>query len=318
LGPCTTLDWFPVTTQIRAFLWQDGRKDDLGTLGGDDASANLINDLGMVGGESYTNTTPNPSTGVPTQNPFLWVDGKMLDLGTLGGTYGYPNWLNFWGQVVGRSNLAGDQSFHPFLWEAGAMHDLGTFGGATGSAWWINDAGEIAGYADLPTNPTGCSGLTCVHHAFLWRRGVKTDLGTVGNDLCSRAFSINLYGHLVGESASVCGSNNTRAALWRDGVAYDLNALIPPSSDLTLQTAWDINDRDEIAGDAVLSTGEETAFLLIPCDGDDPGGCTNPIESTAMVIEATARITGNSASMKEGQSAARAVNPYSNQIGSRH
>jgi uncharacterized membrane protein len=84
---------------------------DLGTLGGNDAFSMLINDFGQVSGVSYTNTTPNPTTGVPTMDPFLWQNHRMIDLGTVGGTYGYPNWMNTRGQVAGQSNLVGDQSF---------------------------------------------------------------------------------------------------------------------------------------------------------------------------------------------------------------
>jgi hypothetical protein len=36
----------------------------------------------------------------------------MHDLGTLGGTSGITNWMNNHGQVVGASNLAGDQTQH--------------------------------------------------------------------------------------------------------------------------------------------------------------------------------------------------------------
>src|SRR5215471_9223723 len=143
LGPCWSVNCWPSATQWRAFIWQNGAMTDLGTLGtGNDAIAGVINATGQIAGVSYTNTTANQTTGVPTQDPFFWEQGHaMVDTGTLGGTLGYPTWLNNKGQMVGQSNLAGDQKYHPFLWQKGKkrMKDLGTLGGASGTANWINE-----------------------------------------------------------------------------------------------------------------------------------------------------------------------------------
>jgi probable HAF family extracellular repeat protein len=257
------------TTETHAFVWQNGLTHDLGTLGGPDSGPEMNNDRGEVVGWSYTNFLANPSTGTPTVDPFLWSpeDGRMTDLGSFGGTFGAPFWLNNRGQVAGASNLAGDQTFHPFLWDRGKLNDLGTLGGYTGAAFMLNDAGEAVGYADLPPTPLGCSGLSCIHHGFLWKDGVMTDLGTL-SDPCSRALSINEDGQIVGVT-SPCGGEFTRAFLWENGgPLVDLNSLIVNGSGFTVREGDFINDAGEIAGRAILPNGDVHAVILIPCDDD--------------------------------------------------
>ena len=118
-------------TQVHAFRWTKSHgMQDLGTLGGTDSAAFSINERGQIAGWSFTNTTVNPITGTPMVAPFLWENGKMLNLGNLGGTYGVANALNNRGEVVGASNLEMDLTEHPFRWsKSEGMQDLGTLGG---------------------------------------------------------------------------------------------------------------------------------------------------------------------------------------------
>lgn len=204
----------------------------------------------------------------------------MLDLGTLGGTFGYPYWLNNRGQVVGQSNLKGDKEVHPFLWDKKRIKDLGTLGGSYGVAYSVNDAGEVVGFSNIPGNKE--------HHAFLWRRGVMTDLGTPKGSECSRALSINSRSQVVGESQVSCGPNSPGPGwLWENGgAAINLNVLLLPGSDFTDIDAVFINDRGEIAGNGVLPDGGVHAVLLIPCDRDhaDVAGCEYDMVDAAAAV----------------------------------
>jgi probable HAF family extracellular repeat protein len=256
-------------TQVHAFRWTKSHgMQDLGTLGGTDSAGFYINERGQIAGWSFTNMTVNPTTGTPTVAPFLWEEGKMLDLGTLGGTSGIANALNNRGQVVGASDLEMDLTEHPFLWsKSEGMQDLGTLGGTFGHANYINDAAEIVGTATAAGDAFG--------HAFLWRNGVMIDLGSIGTDPDSEAYAVNLQGQVVGITG-IFGVLDHRAFLWENGgPMVDLNTLIPPTHGLQLTHALYINDRGEIAAEGNFTDGDFHAFILIPCDENHEGieGC---------------------------------------------
>ena len=260
LGPCWSVNCWPSATQWRAFMWQNGAMTDLGTLGtGNDAIAGLINASGQVAGISYTNTTANQTTGVPTQDPFFWEQGNaMVDTGTLGGTLGYPTWLNNKGQMVGQSNLAGDQKYHPFLWQKGKrrMKDLGTLGGDSGTANWINDAGEIVGGAWTTGNQA--------FHAVLWKNGKPQDLGVLTGFKHSIAYSINSKHQIVGCVTNNLDNGCDRGFVWENGSMFDLNKLTHRQFGLKLTMPLNINNSGEIATWGDLGNAFTHAILLIP------------------------------------------------------
>jgi probable HAF family extracellular repeat protein len=297
-GAWSSLFFFD-TTQIHAFRWRNGVMKDLGTLGGPDSFAMFINQKGQIAGQSYTSSTPNApinifpcssSSGVPTLDPFLWDGGKMHDLGSLGGTCGFPNYLNNRGQVVGQMNLAGDQTFHAFLWDQGSLQDLGTLGGDTSYASWISEDGEAVGRADLPGSQ--------VHHAFLFKDHAMTDLGTPDGLACSTAESINSRHQVVGDSG-VCfvGGNGF---LWeKGGPVVTLQSLVVPGSDITqVLGASFINDRGEIFAGGMLGDGDEHDIVLIPCDEDHPDveGCDYALVSGTGLTQAQRSVARQPAS----------------------
>jgi probable HAF family extracellular repeat protein len=253
---------FGLPTQVRGFVWHDGEMQDLGTLGGPDTFPMFINERAQVAGFSYTNAVPNPTTGIPTVHPFVWEDGRMVDYGTLGGTFGGTNWFNDRGQFVAGSLLAGDQSGHPVLGEHGTLTDLGTLGGPNGEALRINDSGEIVGIADLPGGQ--------IHHAFMWKNGSMTDLGTVDGDPCSIALQNNSRGQVIGKSTD-CNGLTLHLFLWQNGHMINLNNFLPPASGISLAETTGINDRGVITGDATLPDGNTHVFVMIPCNSDDKG-----------------------------------------------
>jgi len=185
-----------INGRVRAFMLADGLLTDLGSAGWY-SSAMAINESRQVVGVT------DDAEGFP--RAFLWQNGTMTLLGTLGGPYSFARDINEAGEVVGFSALP-DQSVHAFLFSNGTMTDLGTFGGNYSDAYAINDFGHVVGFAtDAAFN----------QHAFIRIGTSMTDLGTLSNAAIPNATAkaITNGGYVAGGSSNA--TSPLIAAVWK-------------------------------------------------------------------------------------------------------
>jgi probable HAF family extracellular repeat protein len=234
-----------------AFLYTNGKMTDIhsaslfpyGTL------AVGINLSAEVVGYGWINTV--------STHPFLYSGGRMIDLGTLGGTDASALAINDSGTVVGRS-LTASGIQHAFLYSNGKMTDLGAPPGANSSgALAINRAGQIAGYI----------GVNNSSHAALYSQGVWTDLGVVPGTIGNQAAGINNSGQIVGSALFApvpYKSARHIGFVIQNGALVDLNTLIPTNSGFNILGAVAINDSGDILCNARTSSGLLHGVLLTP------------------------------------------------------
>jgi probable HAF family extracellular repeat protein len=135
--------YFDKNGSRRAFLYSLGRVIDLGTLGGSTSGASRINDLGQVVGWSEKNTSWYDTSGTawPERHAFLYRNGRLEDLGALGGSSSEACDINAQGLIVGVSSTK-DGGPHAFLYENGVMRDLNSLI-TPGSGWILTRAGGV-------------------------------------------------------------------------------------------------------------------------------------------------------------------------------
>ncbi len=252
-----------------AFSWRNGVMTPLDTLGGNNAQGGGINDRGQIAGYAE-NGKPDPNCPAPQVlqfKPVVWTNGQIQVLSTYpGDPEGGAFWINNKGEVVGASGAcaAFDQRYglplapkHALLWRKGQRPiDLGNLGGKiNNAAFATNDNEQVVGTSDLPSDQ--------YQHAFLWQKGVMSDLGTLPGDVISVGCGINNRGQVSG--VSIDASGNPRAYLWQNGVMTDLNSLIPANSPLYLMHGFSINSSGEIVGFAYnTETGNIDAYVAVP------------------------------------------------------
>jgi len=263
---------------------------DLGTLGGSYSYGYGINNAGWVAGAAAT----ADQTGGLSQTGFLWHDGQMTNLGTLGGSAcpdcsseaGGPN-------ASGESVLFSETSNPAYLnedfcafgthrqclgaaWKNGVMTALPPLaGGYNSAAYWINNRGQVAGFAENGTADPTCSTTPFQllrFEAAIWGADGKVrELPPYGSDTVGFAFGINDEGQVVGTSG-LCSNTSlppgnpagAHAVLWEeDGSPTDLGNLGG-----TYNVADAINNRGEVVGTAQSSAdGTVHAFLWTRATG---------------------------------------------------
>ena len=114
---------------------------DLGTLGTAIPTATASRSTGAA--RSSARASRDRQVGVRC----CGENGKIVDLGSLGGSFGAAVAINDRGQAIGVSIPAGGSSVHAFVWQDGKLTDLGTLGGAESDPSAINEHDQIVGLA---------------------------------------------------------------------------------------------------------------------------------------------------------------------------
>jgi probable HAF family extracellular repeat protein len=239
----------------------------LGTLGGKNSSINWngINDPGEAVGMSET-SVPDPNgedvclfgTHL-TCLPFLWKNGVMSALPTVGGNNGQASAINNRGQIVGYAengivdstcppDTTNNRVDLPVLWEKGKAQTLPTVGSdPDGVAFGINNQGQAVGYSGT---------CTAANYAVLWENGTATPLQDLG-DPGAIAYAINSHGQIVGQAVNSDGT--ALAALWQNNTVTSLGGLLPGD---VASFATSINNRGQVVGSSFNSNNSWSHGLI--------------------------------------------------------
>jgi probable HAF family extracellular repeat protein len=257
---------------MKAMLWYKKMKMDIAKpgLGGMNSVAFGVNASGQAAGEAETSAIDPKgedfcgfqALGLPSAGntcmPFLWQNGAMTALPTLGGNNGAVNQINKYGEMAGLAeNSTPDPGctapqvlqFKPVTWANGKVHELDTLDGdLDGAAFAINDHGQVAGASGQCSgfNPSILENLS-PRHALLWEKGAVIDLGNLGGNgqgFGNLALNLNNQGQVVGQS-DLAGDANFHAFLWTK--ATGIEDLGTVNGDVN-SVALGINDSGEIVG----------------------------------------------------------------------
>ena len=245
---------FTTVARGRAVINRDGHNIDLGTLGKPDSGNSWINwgginDRGEAVGMSET-SVPDPNGEdictfgtVLTCVPFLWRDGHMSALPTVGGNNGQASAINNRGEVVGFAETANADPTCPptpvdlpVLWVKGQANALPLIGSdVDGTAFGLNDRGQAVGYSGDCFN---------AKHAVRWENGTAFPLQDLGVERSNFGFAINNLGQAVGQVRTADGSTRV-ASLWQPDGTLTVLGILPGES---ASSATGINSKGQVVG----------------------------------------------------------------------
>jgi probable HAF family extracellular repeat protein len=249
---------------------------DLGTVGGLNSSTGFPqnNNRGLIAGQAQGSKIDplgeywgvayvcNNNIGAPCEGyqnlqfGFLWQNGVMTALPTLGGNNSSAAGVNNLSQVAGWAETATkDPSCVPpqvldfkavvYGPRRGEVHELPTFpGDAIAAAFMINDNGDVVGASGTCGTPAlSAPSHAVLVHAVLWRNGQAFNLPGLGGVMNNAAFAINNAGQIAGISDPT-GDATTYAVLWQNGGITNLGTLPGDVSSV----ANDINAQGQVVG----------------------------------------------------------------------
>ena len=267
-----------------AALWRDGLLTDLGTLGGPNSATtwSVKANSGIVAGISQT-STPDPlgeawssaafypgATGTGYINlGFVWENGAMRALPTLGGNNGFATGANSRGQIVGwAENAIHDPTcvppqqlqFRPVVYgpKANQIAELPLPPGDTsGAATGINEQGQTIGISGICDQAVG---RHTAKHALLWEKGHVIDLGNLGAPWWNTPTNINQRGDVVGFAGTPNDpdGNFLQAFIWTAKDGMQPLGFLPGDVD---SEAYGINEKRQVVGLSCNADGNCRAFI---------------------------------------------------------